>query len=88
VARIFDGTYLFDQNLEHLGCDRVKARCVFVNGDLLALFESICTPGSQDSTAPVGEWGARRAARIVPGLGSSKQLQAARVAGKKLEPMP
>jgi hypothetical protein len=80
--------YLFDQNLEQLRCDSAKACFVVVNGDRLALFESICRPCSEDSTAPVGEWGARRAARNVPGLGSSKQLQAARVAGEKLEPMP
>jgi hypothetical protein len=45
VARIVVA-YLFDQNLEQLRCDSAKACFVVVNGDRLALFESICTPCS------------------------------------------
>ncbi len=80
--------YLFDQNFKHLRRDGME-RCAFVvNGDPLALFESVCKLCSSTPDAPVGVWGARRAAKLVPGSDPLKQLHAARVDGKKLEPAP
>ncbi len=82
--------YLFDQDFEHLRCDRME-RCAFVvNGDLFALFESVCEADSSNSKALGGriKWYATRATCGVLGLVVLKQLHAARISGEKLEPMP